>query len=122
MSKLRVKLKRRKRAKKKLPSFCKVKVPAWLTRCAMMGYEIWSEKPELRDGSFRILIGWSTLVKGGHYLRLPDMDETLMSSPLYLHKGKMRRIWLHLDIKGRKRLTHAETMQATKEDQKKVEA
>lgn len=97
-----------------------VKVPAYLTRCATMGYEVWSEKPEAcpasEGGGFRNLVGWSPpMAYGTFYFRLPTVDAIAMESPLYLHKGKMRKIWLHIDITGRTEITHAEETQETEE-------
>ena len=120
VSKLKVRQKRKKRkkrAREKAPAFCKVKIAAWLTRCATMGYEIWSEEPQLeRDGCFRLILTDKENSIGGFYFRVPSVDNIDMGSPLYLHQGRTRRIWLHIDITGRKRLTDAEIAQASEDN------
>lgn len=100
----------REERKKRKPPHCEVTAPAWLTRCELMGYEIWSEKPErTENGGFCVPLGWTTINQtNGFYLRLPSMDDTLEGSPLYLHLGAIRRINIHIDLTGRGRPIHAE--------------
>lgn len=105
------KLKKSLFIKRKTPTPAMVKIEAYLTRNEMMGYEIWSEKPRLEpEGHFR-LIDWKE-TRGAFYFRIPTLDAITMESPLYLHHGKMRRVWLHLNLTKRGRLTHDEKMQA----------
>lgn len=104
------KLKLRKPKKKRTPkpALALGRMPAWLTRCPIMGYEVWSEKPEFREGRFCHLLGWENDKESTtcFYFRLPSLDAIPISSPMYLNKGIIRRIWLNMNLVGRK-MTHA---------------
>lgn len=89
------------------------KIPAWLSRCATMGYEIWGDKPELRENryepGYRQLLGWPSINQDGcFYFRLPAVDGKAEGTNIYLHEDTVQRIWLTVDISMRMRRTQDE--------------
>ena len=119
MSKLRIPRQKRVPRVKPRSGTCIVRVPAWLTRCATMGYEVWSDKPERVEaalgGGFKNLVGWEeTGEHGSFYFRVPFIDSVTMESPIHLNEGGMRRIWLNIELTCR-RMPHAEKAQTIKD-------
>lgn len=79
-----------------------VRLRAWLTRSQLVGYEIFSNEPEMRGISNDCM--WQSTEEDGYggnfYFSLPD-DVIPVNSPLFLKHGKKRRIWLTVEITGR---------------------
>lgn len=82
-----------------------IPLEGWLARSKLMGYELFSEKPELRneDGSlqWRILEGFTTENRG-LYVHLGS-SHISMDSSVHLGNEKVRRVKLELTISTRKR-------------------
>lgn len=92
-----------------------IPLEGWLARSKLMGYELFSEKPELRDedGSlqWRILEGFITGNRG-LYIRL-GASHISMDSSIHLGNEKVRRVKLELtmSVRKRKKVDEVETAQ-----------
>ncbi len=91
-----------------------IQLEGWLARSKLMGYELFSEKPELRnfDGDLQWrMLGDFTTGKRGLYVHLGASHVPLCSS-LHLAKEKVRRVKLELIMSTRK-LTKVDNVETT---------